>query len=241
MAVVANVPKTTFLDLPPELRTRIYKYAVVDIRRIWTYLEPHPTKADEGCYQIVPSLPAFASVCKAIRAEILPINYSENRFDLDHEGTGSLDYFCWTIKEWRRYLGNYSQDIRDLAVCNVVSRRDKNSSPVFREIYEVMEVTARFVTNGTMAFEREELAIKYCVCDLHKAAGELGCPRKDGRRLLDILEARCETQDMDLQEVLCDDCGLWKLDDFWRALNEDPDYNTEESSVTESEEESERD
>ena len=139
--------------------------------------------------------------------------YAENNFDLGRGQYKGGDRE-WTVEEWRQYLGNHAQDVRNVTVGMRVHRPNDDGVVPFPDMSGIMWVNAKFLADGNLQFERSEAGISYCVCDLREAAGNPKNQRKDGRRILDVLKGRCENRCEWVREVECRECGQWKLVDF---------------------------
>lgn len=74
---------TRFLDLPPELRNRVYEY----------YNAPF----SKGL--VVPTQPPLARTCRIIRAEVLPVFYATHVFELTLVRTDKKSMGCVTFQE----------------------------------------------------------------------------------------------------------------------------------------------
>lgn len=109
--------KRTLLTLPEELRTEIYRYAVTippSFKVVPTEQEPtvsvqghlleHST-GEAAQRRIHPSAPALAMTCKEVRAEVLPIHYGENLFDISAMASTNRAVTLRRIRHWRNHLG----------------------------------------------------------------------------------------------------------------------------------------
>lgn len=89
--LVPNASKTSFFDLPAEIRNDIYALAVIEEQPIAARL---PFK-----------VPPITQVCHQTRIEALPVFYAGNHFDLDIEST---DYSITNLRCWLNAIGSQS-------------------------------------------------------------------------------------------------------------------------------------
>jgi hypothetical protein len=97
------------LDLPAELRNRIYHFAVVNEKPI-DIIHHKRWRRAEALQQ-----PALASTCKQLRKEVLPIFYGGNSFVLDTVGDIVQD-FKGVVRAWMKACGPYLSYIKSIGV-----------------------------------------------------------------------------------------------------------------------------
>ena len=93
-----SLPSTTFehslLGIPPELRIHIYRFVLVDSKRI--ELNPYnPAWAHEGPPFVHYKIPSLLQVCHAIRIEALSLFHEENKFTLRIPAESVSRYVSW--------------------------------------------------------------------------------------------------------------------------------------------------
>ena len=188
--------RPSFLSLPPELRTQIYQYIVIRDIPVIPQLKQISKTSTKTTSISLPQRPALAAACKTTRKEVLPFYYADNRFTLGldrlRERRGTQD---WDLGNWRRYLGDYVQDLRSVCVsfstCYPLPRG--YCSDRMRLSIHITRLTAALTQDGMVQLEHKKQwpngeCIKLCICK----AGQQSATRyqrKDGRWMLDILEA----------------------------------------------------
>ena len=108
---------TPFTDLPAEIRNRIYEYALVTDRTIFTYTyfdlpRPLANLFMEDLEELSQTLaqPALTRTCQSVRAETLPISYGANR------SSGFLE----NVRNYRRHC--FEQTMAWLEIIGPVNR-----------------------------------------------------------------------------------------------------------------------
>ncbi|KAK4503289.1 hypothetical protein PRZ48_006717 [Zasmidium cellare] len=74
-----TITESRFMNLPPELRNRIYEFAVIDSKPI-DLVEPDPTRKSRCRRSNKTVQPPLTLVCRQLRHEVLPIFYALNTF-----------------------------------------------------------------------------------------------------------------------------------------------------------------
>ena len=193
-ATMAATPRQpiSLLDLPAELRKLIYGYVAakdepINVGVVYT--------SDFTFERILISeYPSLASVSKQLRDEVLPLYYSTNKFILgdDPQQTDSSSQYA-TVDKWRRFLGQYARDLRDVTIANgnLRTHSDPYCSPRLYP-YEHLATRARFPQTGAMIFEQTSGGTHFCTYWLRRYVAKRGLedntPSKDGRQLLQVLE-----------------------------------------------------
>lgn len=91
-----------------------------------------------------------------LRDEVLQFYYSTNKFilgnDTKHTDSSSQS---GTVDEWRRLLGQYARDLRDVTIVirNIRSHSNPHYSPMLNP-YEHLATRARFPQTGAMVLNR---------------------------------------------------------------------------------------
>lgn len=212
-------PRTShFLNLPPELRSIIYTYLIIEDDPIEVYRQlvckvgRHASATSYPCptsctlsplastyflgyeYAVRPGLPAIASVSTLVRNEVLPLYFSANKFSI-YVANGYLGTspFPWSsVDEWRQHLGHYARHLRDVMVTTHNLYVFPSVQPSQRQL---LAARATLRGAGTMLFGLAACEKYFCVCGLRSASGEQlgrgeedGGGEKDGGQLLTVLE-----------------------------------------------------
>ena len=105
-----EAPKHTLLTLPPEMRNRIYRSALIEPQNILiredkdTLHHRHPRPLQMKPPQTEPPL---LSTCRQIRKEALDIYYQENTFSIHIESCEANYYFRWCRMSEARFHSNH--------------------------------------------------------------------------------------------------------------------------------------
>ena len=199
------------LDLPGEIRNRIYRYATISE----AVIEPHINRRIDTQGKIhdvlIDYLPALASVCTATRKELLPLYLAENHFCLVSEpewdeGTTHLDF-----RRWETLVGDMAVHLAHVTL----SDRRHDTYQFRREI----NVQVVMLKDGATQYNREKYLVlrevsqwcqELCCCDLDLIRTDLVYTGNDGRRIIDFLEPR-EWPEGFFDEDDCHSCGLTRV------------------------------
>ena len=115
-----SVPKTTFLDLPPELRSYIYHLTpdlvpVLFPNNSWTQHGPNWSQFGDIVWSHGaphhPVQPAITATCRQIREETLAVFYGMNRFRI------SIDFVTRPqVVEWFLMMQHHLHLVRDVKI-----------------------------------------------------------------------------------------------------------------------------
>lgn len=206
-------PKACLLDLPGELRNRIYQYVLI---------EDYPIQAmslqwneDRTCHHYVPCRePATLLACTTFRHEASFIYYGSNVVNL-----GKVSHL-WLMSEatqrlarWVRSLGDNAKYLRhvDIAVnCEILG--PKHAAYSLRDFWETLRLQViAHAGNVEIVLTGVPTLDTICVCDLEQDRAKQG-QAIDGQVADTLLEAsRRYFKTTELDE--CEACNLPRLRD----------------------------
>lgn len=124
------------LDLPAELRERIFIFAVTSSKTLVTFrLEPFQRDSYQEAVQ-----PTITQVSRPVRREALPLYYDSNEFVLHTEGSKANDARRWLecseahlskltrLAFWVRYMPFHSEQLTPSGALSVALRHNKHTN-----------------------------------------------------------------------------------------------------------------
>ncbi|CAK4034754.1 Hypothetical predicted protein [Lecanosticta acicola] len=213
-------PSACFLlDLPGELRNRIWRLAVVEEKPVHVVQLTAASKERDASrespkFKAPPPQPALAATGKAIRHEVLSIHYGECVFLLAQIAYQKLGpaHVSRKLALWRKSLGDPTRLLRH-ARLEVYHRLWSPRAP---DSYHNFEIKAHLEQNGEIVIRIDARIgtifswkdTQYCKCALQTLAKRSKGRGTDGGRLLDVMRAFCDDYTHVAVDVECKECQL---------------------------------
>lgn len=196
--------------LPPEVRNRIYRYAVVRD-------EPHNLTPIEDEVQVVD--PALAMVNKSIRAEVLPVFYGCNSFMVDICDWQGKATDQPVVTEWMTRQHDRVKFMKHVAAY------------LRTWIVPKPQLSVTICEDGTLEikFKNQMRRESRCLCSIHKLEANLGdLPIHQIRPILLLIGCIRDLQQTIVNERAnrtCDSCT--KRRETWTQVSLDPFYTVD--------------
>ncbi|KAI5369579.1 hypothetical protein Slin15195_G004540 [Septoria linicola] len=205
--------KTSFLDLPGELRNRIYRLVLRRPHSIKIVSRRLPPKQFDSSdhHNLKRGGPPLLRASTDIRREASEIYYLENTFTFIN---GALN--LGAVEAFNNQLGRLSRKFNHVKVCRTIQIGDMKK-PAEICFTASIEPPTPHVVLSRKAYHRRvyvpgmvKLKSKYvepCRCQVDKLAKRIGSPKRmNGYDLIAFLEAYCDMINAEAQEVMLDIC-----------------------------------